>query len=195
MPRDFARTNKKRSGASRKKKRRSVSIAVWLFTGGLVILLATLLAYLKWYQPQTASSSSARQTQSTQAPGKKSAALKNPKKIEATGDEVPFYQAHDEMVNKEVVIPAEDLILPQTTQKYYYTMRCGSFREKSRAEELKATIAFSGFESNIREVRVSSGLWHRVELGPYTSKRKAESVRHRLQNNNLNDCVIDPRLK
>ena len=106
---------------------------------------------------------------------------------------MPFYKTHEEMLNKTVEIPIEDLKLPEDEHKYVYLMPCGSFRDSQRAEELKAQIAFLGFESKVNRVNVESGLWHRVELGPFKSKRRAESVRHRLQDNGFDYCKIWPK--
>lgn len=72
-------------------------------------------------------------------------------------------------------------------------MPCGSFREISRAEELEAQVALAGYSSKINKVTVKSGVWYRVELGPFSSKRKAESIRHRLQDNGMNYCKIWPK--
>ncbi len=67
-----------------------------------------------------------------------------------------------------------------------YIMPCGSFRAIERAQQLKATIAFQGFESRIIDSENSSGQWFRVVLGPYDSKREAEKDRHTLRRANVN---------
>lgn len=71
-----------------------------------------------------------------------------------------------------------------------YIMQCGSFRTSARAEELKAKIAFQGFESRIIASDGSNGRWYRVVLGPYERKRKAEKDRHQLRRGNVNGCKI-----
>ena len=69
-----------------------------------------------------------------------------------------------------------------------YIMQCGSFRSMDSAEELKARLAFQGFESRI--VVSNGGAWHRVVLGPYTSKREAERDRHDLRRADIQRCKI-----
>ncbi|MGO4892938.1 SPOR domain-containing protein [Flavobacterium sp. W21_SRS_FM6] len=69
-----------------------------------------------------------------------------------------------------------------------YLMQCGSFKVGSQAEELKAKIAFQGLEAQVRKSEGSS--WYRVILGPYESKRKAETDRHQLQKSKINGCQI-----
>jgi len=71
-----------------------------------------------------------------------------------------------------------------------YQMQCGSFRTKTQAETLKAKIAFSGIESQVRQAKGSSGIWYKVILGPYSRKRSAEKDKHKLSSNNVNHCQI-----
>ena len=69
-------------------------------------------------------------------------------------------------------------------------MQCGSFRKNSQAQELKANIAFQGLEAQVRSSKGTSGVWYRVILGPYNSKREAEKDRHTLQRAEINGCKI-----
>jgi cell division protein FtsN len=201
IAKDYAKKKKgsKKKGASRGKKE-SASLGLIFTTFILVVGLIALLVYLKWYQPEHETSTSNQKTEESKPT--KSTKKVNHKKTVATkkivkeAEEIPFYQSHEDMINKTVDIPAEDLELPDSS-KYQYLMPCGSFRDLKRADELKAQIAFAGYESKINSVNVKSGkslgLWYRVELGPYKSKRQAESIRHRLQDNGLNYCKIWPK--
>ncbi|WP_293763942.1 SPOR domain-containing protein [uncultured Paraglaciecola sp.] len=69
-------------------------------------------------------------------------------------------------------------------------MQCGSFRKDSQAQQLKANIAFQGLEAQVRSSKGTSGVWYRVILGPYESKREAEQDRHTLQRAKINGCKI-----
>jgi cell division protein FtsN len=69
-------------------------------------------------------------------------------------------------------------------------IQCGSFRKNEQAQELKANIAFQGLEAQVRASKGTSGLWYRVILGPYDSKRVAEKDRHTLQRAKINGCKI-----
>lgn len=194
MARDYAKNKgkKKKSGASRGKKKSSVSNALLIITIALVSGLIGLLVYLKWFQVGSMDPLKGKEITSKTEP-RKQQPPKNQLKKQTPDDEVPFYKTHEEMINKTVEIPIEDLKLPEDEHQYLYLMPCGSFRDSQRADELKAQIAFLGFESKINQVNVESGLWHRVELGPFKSKRKAESIRHRLQDNGFNYCKIWPK--
>lgn len=71
-----------------------------------------------------------------------------------------------------------------------YQMQCGSFRLEAQAEQMKARIAFQALESIIRATEGKNGLWYRVVLGPYNTKRAAEADRHKLQRAGFTTCQI-----
>jgi len=75
-------------------------------------------------------------------------------------------------------------------EKGPYKMQCGSFRTQKQAETLKARIAFSGLEAQVKGVSGKSGTWYKVFLGPYPRKRIAEKDKHKLKRNNINYCQI-----
>ena len=95
------------------------------------------------------------------------------------------YQYIKELENKEVKV--------EVTEQQAggpYQMQCGSFRVQSQAEAMKAQIAFVGFSSEIRRTEGSNGVWYRVVLGPYASKRQATADRNRLRQQGINTCQI-----
>ena len=61
---------------------------------------------------------------------------------------------------------------------------------KSRAEKVKAQMAFIGIESIIQTSKNGASTWHKVALGPYTKKRMAEKDIHMLKNNKITGCQI-----
>lgn len=71
-----------------------------------------------------------------------------------------------------------------------YVMQCGSFRKKAQAEAMRANIAFQGLESQVKTTNGKNGVWHRVVLGPYESKRQGERNRHKLQKASITTCRI-----
>lgn len=71
-----------------------------------------------------------------------------------------------------------------------YIMQCGSFRRLEQAEAMRAKIAFQGLESNVKTTDGKNGVWHRVVLGPYKSKRQGERDRHKLQRASITTCRI-----
>lgn len=189
MAKDYAHKSKasRKAGASRKKHKATVPLALWLFTAFLLLALVSGLSYLKWFTPKASQSAPNKTTTSkTQNQSSKKSTI---------ADEIPSYNIYDDLTNKKVEIPEEDLTLPNNSNKYYYLMSCGSFRAASRADELKAQIAMTGNNSIIKPVQYKGETWYRVELGPFSYKRAAESIRHRLQDNSIHNCIINRHLK
>ena len=94
----------------------------------------------------------------------------------------PMWDYVDALKTKEVKVDIPE----EKKSTKPYQMQCGSFRNKSDAEALKATIAFQGLESTVKK----TGSWYRVTLGPYDRKRVAEKERHILQRAKINGCKI-----
>lgn len=92
-----------------------------------------------------------------------------------------------ELENKEVEV---DVPEREDGPKRPYKMQCASFRSEQQANAMKAKIAFAGLESTIQQSEGQSGIWYKVVLGPYDSKRDAEADRHRLQDMKINSCQI-----
>ncbi|MGM0481548.1 MAG: SPOR domain-containing protein [Pseudomonadota bacterium] len=95
------------------------------------------------------------------------------------------WQYIDELEAKQVEVD-----VPEREAGPPKLMQCGSFRQRSDAERLKAQIAMVGLESQVRATEGSNGLWYRVVLGPFETKRDAERDRHKLQRANIHGCAI-----
>jgi len=95
------------------------------------------------------------------------------------------WQFIDELKHKQVQVGTEEL-----EDKGPFVLRCTTVRSQQRAEALKAKIAFAGHESTVREYQGTSGMWYRVDLGPFDRKRDAEKTRHVMKRNNINGCKI-----
>ncbi|MBZ9611206.1 SPOR domain-containing protein [Rheinheimera maricola] len=147
----------------------------------LLIVITTLLAsgfiYFLWFLNQ--------QPTVNPVPAK---AASQPTKT----DELPVkpttepYQYITELENKEVTVEVAE----QQQSAGPYQMQCGSFRVEQQAETMKAQIAFAGFASQVRRTEGNNGVWFRVVLGPYESKRKATADMNRLRQQNINTCRI-----
>ncbi|MEE2001964.1 SPOR domain-containing protein [Alkalimonas sp. MEB108] len=95
------------------------------------------------------------------------------------------YQYIRELENREVVVEVREL-----ESRGPFQMQCASFRSEQQADAMRAQIAFAGFSSTIRRTEGSNGVWYRVVLGPYDSRRQAEADRNRLRRNGINSCQI-----
>lgn len=134
----------------------------------LALLLVSFIAYFVFF---------------AEKPSVKPKQSKTPIKEEVLPEKPqPKWDYVDTLKTKEVKVDIPKEIKPTKP----YQMQCGSFRNKSDAESLKASIAFQGLESLVKK----TGSWYRVILGPYDRKRVAEKQRHKLQRAKINGCQI-----
>lgn len=70
----------------------------------------------------------------------------------------------------------------RTDANLNYYVQAASFRNQIDAEKLRARLALKGFKS-ITQARTSekTGTFYRVRLGPYPDRRKAKTVKNKLQ--------------
>lgn len=72
-----------------------------------------------------------------------------------------------------------------------YVLQAGAYRHARDAEEMKAKLALAGFEAVVQRVSIQSrGMYYRVRMGPYDSKRKVLLDRKRLGKLGINALAI-----
>ena len=70
-------------------------------------------------------------------------------------------------------------------------LQAGAFQSETDAENLKAKIAFSGFEANVRAVNLpDKGTLYRVRLGPYKSADEVNRIKATLSQNGIGAAVV-----
>ena len=70
-------------------------------------------------------------------------------------------------------------------------LQAGAFQSESDAENLKAKIAFSGFEANVRAVNLpDKATLYRVRLGPYKSADEVNRIKATLSQNGISAAVV-----
>ena len=70
-------------------------------------------------------------------------------------------------------------------------LQAGAFQSETDAENLKAKIAFSGFEANVRSVNLpDKGTLYRVRLGPYKSAEEVNRIKATLSQNGISATVV-----
>ncbi|GGW52059.1 SPOR domain-containing protein [Alishewanella tabrizica] len=108
-----------------------------------------------------------------------------------TKDELPPkpvaepYQYIQELENKEVTVE-----LTEQRRSGPAQLQCGSFRQQSQAEAMKAQIAFAGITADVRRTEGTNGVWYRIILGPYESRRAATVDMNRLRQMGINTCQV-----
>ncbi len=192
VSRDFAKKPAKKgkntrgnSRTGRTQKKPAASPIRWLIAG---LILGVGIAMLVYFQL------AGDKIPEVNLPGQQKAKTKKPERefpaVEAPSENE--YEFWEMLKYKQIEVPKSDNQIQSSDRPARkYVMQCGSFKKQQMAETLKAKIAMAGFESNIHKTDEKDGFsWHRVVLGPYTSKRKAEANRHRLTENGVIGCRI-----
>jgi cell division protein FtsN len=99
---------------------------------------------------------------------------------------------------KPAAIPATPAMTPapataaKTVNETLY-LQAGAFQSESEADAMKAKIAFSGFEANVKPVNVAGkGTLYRVRLGPYKSQDEVNRIKNVLSQNGIGAAVVKP---
>ena len=72
-----------------------------------------------------------------------------------------------------------------------YWLQAGAFAEEREADNLKARIALTGLEANVRAVNIpDKGTLYRVRLGPYQSLEDANRIKSALTQNGVAAAII-----
>ncbi len=198
MSRDYANRKPKASKAtkSRATKRKKAPARSFPYLPVIVVLaLVAGFGYFLWSikgssdtqvtEPVQQPKKKTSQAQTALTPATKKAAKPDPNALPPMPQEEWTYL--EELENKEVEI---DLPATGVVSSGIYQMQCGSFRQESQANEMKARIAFQGMEAQVRRSEGTNGIWYRVVLGPFPNKREAETNRHKMQKSGINTCQI-----
>ncbi len=73
---------------------------------------------------------------------------------------------------------------PQSTS--LYQLQVGAFKELSKADAMKARLAFLGVESNIQVIQNNGQKLYRVRVGPSTDDKKMQQIKNQLKAKNIN---------
>lgn len=83
---------------------------------------------------------------------------------------------------------------PEPEAAIEYLIQAGSFRNQDDADRLRARMALMGVEAEIQSVQIDGGeTWHRVRVGPITDRARADRVRARLEEENVNSILLRTR--
>ncbi|WP_076538503.1 SPOR domain-containing protein [Shewanella sp. UCD-KL21] len=189
MSRDYAnkKPSPKKRSASKKRGAAQQKRSIPYLPTLVVILLLGGFGYFLWFisgSSDDVTPESAPATQVVKKPTPKPT-KKDPNALPPKPTEQWTYL--EELENKSI-----DIEVPEDAMKSQgpYQMQCASFRKLAQAEEMKAVIAFQGLEAQVRATQGTTGVWHKVILGPFESKRAAERARHKLQRASINGCQI-----
>ncbi len=70
-----------------------------------------------------------------------------------------------------------------------YQLQVGAFKELSKADAMKARLAFLGVESNIQFIQINGQKLYRVRVGPSTDSNKINRIKNQLKAQNINTFI------
>ncbi|AOE49080.1 SPOR domain-containing protein [Kangiella sediminilitoris] len=192
MTKDYAKRKRSRTKTNTRTPRNSTPqktlSPILIFISGILITLFAVFLWAIVKKPELLKDESKVAQTDTQKQAAAEVETESEPEVEGntekTKSDDPEFTYHEALTNKKVEVEVTKPKVADADKTYI--MQCGAFKTLSDAEKMKAELAFIGFQASI----LSKGEWHRVRLGPYNSKRTAESERHRLQDNNYLNCQI-----
>jgi len=80
---------------------------------------------------------------------------------------------------------------PATKPAERFWLQAGSFTAEADAENLKARLAFAGWQANVQQGTLpDKGIRYRVRLGPYDNTDELNRIRNDLAKNGFDVAVI-----
>lgn len=186
MTHDFAKKSKKNNKKSRhsNKPKSQVPGWVWLFTGIVAGLFISFLGYLADIKPSTSQETQPKKQQTTAGSEKKDSPL-------ATRFE--FYTLLPE---REIIVPIDETSNEQTQQKLIYILQAGSFKNADDADRLRAKLILLGLDTKVESVNgQGKGTWHRVQVGPFSSRSKLSKARNTLISHNIETLLLKRKIE
>ena len=102
----------------------------------------------------------------------------------------PEFRFYDELKEREVEVSGNS-VAEREQEDYNYALQAGSFKNEADADSLRAEILFLGLDAFIESKKNSSGnIWHRVIVGPFTSRSNLARARSLLINNDIKTMKI-----
>jgi len=164
---------------------------VWMLAGLLVGLFIAFLVYLQ----QIGGTDALKKLATTHTAPKKTdtrEVKRAPKKEAPKKDDKINFDFYKILPELEVVIPKDELGKESASQeKATYYLQVGSFKDDAEAESRKAELILLNFMPSVQTVTIDGNqTWHRVRLGPFTDRRKADQARRRLQDNGIDFIML-----
>jgi cell division protein FtsN len=110
----------------------------------------------------------------------------------------PKFDFYDRLPEREVVVPDEDLPPPASAapgspavSEGPFLIQVASFKKAADADRLKAQLSLLGMTVQVSRVQIDDrDTWHRVRVGPYSTRKALDNARKRLTDNGLRGIVI-----
>ena len=87
--------------------------------------------------------------------------------------------------------PREPVIVAKQTGGDIFILQAGAFQNRTDAENMRAKVAFAGFEASIRSVNLpDKGTLYRVRLGPYKSQDEVNRIKSALSQGGIDAAIV-----
>lgn len=203
MPRDY------KHRAHRRKKKHSASPWLGVVTGLLIGLFIAFLVYIKMQANDSTTQVVVKESLPAQSVQEDVRDVRKEKKATITPPE-PRFDFYNLLPEMEVIVPESEIKKPRakpaapdsptasTSAKTIagtYYLQVGSFKNAEQADNLKAKLAFSGFETVIHkatlEISGKSETFHRVRVGPFNNLDAANRSREKLIASGIDSKVVE----
>jgi cell division protein FtsN len=203
MPRDY------KHRAHRRKKKHSASPWLGVVTGLLIGLFVAFLVYIKMQANDSTTQVVVKESLPAQSPQEDMRDVRKEKKATITPPE-PRFDFYNLLPEMEVIVPESEIKKPRVkpatpdsstasapakTIVGTYYLQIGSFKNAEQADNLKAKLAFSGFETVIHkatlEISGKSETFHRVRVGPFNNLDAANRSREKLIASGIDSKVVE----
>ncbi len=117
---------------------------------------------------------------------------KKPAVSKPVQNEPPVVSAVDSH-GREMAAPESENVKDISTVKgrEEFLLQAGSFRSSQDAERLRVRLILSGYDARIAKVTVrGSEQWHRVQVGPYSSRKAVDKAKSTLASQGLNTMLL-----
>lgn len=110
-------------------------------------------------------------------------------------EEAPRFEFYELLKENEVEVNVTPTPASEK-KKYLYIVQAGSFRNKEDAERMRAQLILNNLTNTTTDsINTQNGTWHRVNVGPFSSRSKLEKARDTLASMNIQGLVKKVPLK
>ena len=186
MTRDFAKKPRPKNRRSGYQSR--VPAWVWLFTGSVLGAFIMFLVYLTGISPQPTQFPNLSLDENSVPEPVSSTPTPNNDEYETPKPRFDFYTLLKESEVAKVEPPDANIPIPTGPQ---YDLQVGSFQNPDDADRLRAELILLNLEARIETVTVRNAeTWHRVLVGPYSTRTQLARVRGTLAAHDLDSLVL-----
>lgn len=106
-----------------------------------------------------------------------------------------IYDFYMMLPESEVTVPQVEAYISKRPaapdQKYNYLLQAGSFRSAEQADKLRAKLLLQGLDAKTRRIKNNDGsIWHRVMIGPFTSRSSLNKAQDILVSSNTESIAV-----